>query len=64
MRSVIGRRSRELLQVSAPDSPLATGPGWEWPDLAALILFRTSPTDRALAGWDPGYWHLPEREER
>lgn len=33
---------------------------WTRPELAAVLLFRVPPTDRALAGWDPGYWHLPD----
>lgn len=31
--------------------------------LAAVALFTTQPTDRALAGWCPGEWLEIELEE-
>ena len=47
------------------DEPVGFGVAaleWDANVFAAALLFRVPPTDRALAGWDPGYWHLPERE--
>lgn len=44
-----------------PD-PLADAAEWTDPVWVALLLFRVPPTDRALAGWNPGYWRLPDVE--
>jgi hypothetical protein len=52
------RRQREIDGSEPPDLDMR----WKMPDLAAALLFRVRPTDRALAGWDPGWWHLPDVE--
>lgn len=65
---MITRRRR----VVVADTALAAEPAsigqasleWEADTLAVTLLFRVPPTDRALAGWDPGYWHLPDYPAR
>jgi hypothetical protein len=49
-------RRQRVIDGSEP----ASATGWKTPELAALLLFRVRPSDRALAGWDPGWWHLPD----
>ena len=53
---MIFRRPRSEYPPVPPDDRGRTG-------LAAALLFTTTPTDRALAGWSAAEWAALELEE-